>query len=71
MIKHAEFYDHRLISLSSVESASTTYIWRMFESTKSGNVKIVQQLVENCPGLATYEYNYTPVIHFAVRLQRS
>ena len=67
MIKPAEFYDHRLISLSSGESASTTDIWRMFESAKSGNIKIVQQLVENCPGLATYEYNYTPVIHFAVR----
>src|SRR5687767_9041984 len=42
-------------------------VWAIFTATCEGNVGRVTQLVTRYPGLARYEYNYTPPIHFAVR----
>ena len=67
MLKPVELYEQQIIALSSGQFASTADIWRMFTATKEGDLNTVRQLVLNCSGLATYEYNYTPPIHFAVR----
>jgi len=42
-------------------------VWGIFTATCDGNLARVTQLVARYPGLARYEYNYTPPIHFAVR----
>ena len=41
--------------------------WELFLATRRGDTARVTAIVAQHPGLALFEYNYTPPLHFAVR----
>lgn len=41
--------------------------WELFLAARRGDIQRTKDIVAQHPGLALYEYNYTPPIHFAVR----
>jgi hypothetical protein len=47
--------------------STTTEVWAMLSACYSGDVARAQELMAECPELATCQYNYTPPLHFAVR----
>jgi len=49
-----------------VES-TTTEVWAMLSASFAGDLAKAQELIAQCPELATCQYNYTPPLHFAVR----
>lgn len=67
MIRPVELNKTREILLASGDVASSDDVWQVFTSSRDGNLQEVKRLVERFPDLATWEYNYTPPIHFAVR----
>ncbi|HUQ83940.1 MAG TPA: ankyrin repeat domain-containing protein [Gemmatimonadaceae bacterium] len=41
--------------------------WQLYLATRRGDLTRVSEIVAQHPGLALFEYNYTPPLHFAVR----
>ncbi len=55
------------IALADGDVASSDDVYAIFVATRAGDVEGVRRIVARHASLATYEYNYTPPIHFAVR----
>lgn len=47
--------------------STTSKVWEMLVASHDGNLKHVQALAQENPGLLYAQYNYTPPIYFAVR----
>jgi hypothetical protein len=47
--------------------STTTSVWKILAASYDGNLPLVKDLVDQCPGLIYGQYNYSPPIHFAVR----
>jgi uncharacterized protein len=47
--------------------STTTEVWAMLSASFAGDLAKAQELIAQCPELATCQYNYTPPLHFAVR----
>jgi ankyrin repeat protein len=67
LIRPVEMERSLTLRLPDGGSAPADTVWSMFTATLDGDVPRVKTLVERHPGLARYEQNYTPPIHFAVR----
>lgn len=67
MIQPLEWKEARPIHLPGDAVATTDDAWSMFRAERDGDLERVKALASQFPGLARYEYNYTPPIHFAVR----
>ena len=67
MIQPVEFQQIQAWELPGGYSASNTEVWQMLSACREGEMRVVRDLVERCPGLVHCEYNYTLPIHFAVR----
>jgi len=66
-IRPVELLAPRSIELPDGGSVPADTVWDMFTATRNGDLDRVKALVGRDPGLARYEYNYTPPIYFAVR----
>jgi len=49
------------------EISTTTKVWEILTASHAGDLTRVKELVGECPGLIYAQYNYAPLIHFAVR----
>ena len=67
LIRPLEMERSLTLRLPDGGSASADTVWSMFTATLDGDLAKVKALVARHPGLARYEQNYTPPIHFAVR----
>jgi ankyrin repeat protein len=66
-IRPVELLAPRSIELPDGGTVPADTVWDMFTATRNGDLDRVKALVARHPGLARYEYNYTPPIYFAVR----
>ena len=67
MIRPLELEGSRPLRLENGTLTTTDAAWAMFVAAREGDLARVKSLDANAPGLALYEYNYTPPMHFAVR----
>ena len=67
MIRPTELVAGRPLRLENGTVTTTDAVWSMFIAAREGDLARVKSLDASAPGLALYEYNYTPPIHFAVR----
>jgi ankyrin repeat protein len=67
MIRPVELSETREVVLPTSGITSSDDVWQIFASSRDGDLPKVKELVDRFPDLATWEYNYTPPIHFAVR----
>ena len=67
MIRPLELQADRPLRLENGTVTTTDAAWAMFVAAREGDLARVKSLDANAPGLALYEYNYTPPMHFAVR----
>ena len=67
LIRPVEMEPSLTLRLPDGGSAPADTVWSMFTAALDGDLPRVKALVARHPGLARYEQNYTPPIHFAVR----
>lgn len=67
MIEPIEFKQSEPRELPGGYATTSNEIWQMLSACREGDLQVVRDLVERCPGLVHCEYNYTAPIHFAVR----
>jgi ankyrin repeat protein len=67
LIRPVELQGSRPLRLADGSTTTTDAAYEMFAATRDGDLDRVKALVARAPGLALYEHNYTPPIHFAVR----
>ena len=67
MIQPVELKSIKPEELPGGYTSTTAEGWQMLSACRAGDLGAVRYLVERCPGLIHFEYNYTPPIHFAVR----
>ena len=67
LIRPIELRSSKTITLENGRSVPADAVWDMFIAARDGNLERVESLATLYPGLALFEYNYTPPIHFAAR----
>jgi len=66
-IRPLELRAPRSIRLPDGGTVSADTVWEMFTAARTGDLDRAKALIARHPGLARYEYNYTPPLYFAVR----
>jgi ankyrin repeat protein len=67
LIRPVELRPGRPYTLQDGRTVTTDDVFAMFVAARAGDLKQIRRLIAHAPGLALVEYNYTPLIHFAVR----
>ncbi|MCW5911730.1 MAG: ankyrin repeat domain-containing protein [Cyclobacteriaceae bacterium] len=67
MIQPNELKLNLPMELSHGVISTTTKVWQVLVASKNGDLDTVKKMVDKCPELIYAQYNYTPLIHFAVR----